>query len=533
MPRIPYNPTERPYRPQRQPRVNSAGIRRGIAQNAAANSDLANAAQNVVNLGMALRQDKVEGDNFADMQRFESVATDAEIQMNKEIEKIPVADGVNYIEEAQGATEAYLSTLRDWVSAPGNVRHKQKQAEYSAKIADIENKLKIRVAEGNQEFQTKRNIGAGKRGIETGIQLNQPDAIERGVMSLHLAKVRGYESADEAQMMYEKHVRSAKEIADKETLTAAENRLHEGDYKGFKEMVDSMELPSQEKKQEIKREKMATHSYNSSLLTLDGLETLTDIKEFSENPEKFANIKGMSENHKTTVKLRANGRIRRIERSQARNRESLAREAAKGNFDAGLFDSLAVNDTEEGLGVEDVETFRKTLVDAAEAWSKEEDTKKIIKQVKGQEDYKNVADKISAGLLEPENFDVKDMLKEIETEDFHPAVKAELAADALRIADVKYEESDEYDANWLWGLGGREVSQEEKSLLVEYTEKWKEIVEDFGAPDGLHKDYNEGIKMIRKAYDNSETLKFDELRVKALKPVVKRMIEYEKYGFGD
>ena len=518
MARVPYNRTEAPYQKQPGSRVDASGIRRGIAVNASANRDLANAAQNVINLGMALRQDKVEEDNFADRQRFESMATDAEIKMNSEIEAIPIADGVDYMEEAQSATDGYLSALREWVEAPGNVRHRQKQTEYSDLITGMEIKLKEKVAAGNMEYQKKRNVGAGKRGIETGIRLNQPEAIERGVMSLHLAKVRGYESADEAQMMYEKHVQSAKKIADNETLVAAENMLHEGNYDGFKEAVDSLELPSQEKKQAIKREKMATHSYNSALLTLDGLESLTDIKEFAENPEKFSSVKGMSENHKTTARLRANGRIRRIARAQSRNRESLARDASKGEFDAGLFDSMSVDDTENGLGVEDIEDFRKTLVESAQAWAEEENVKSIIKQVKTQEDYKEVADEIAAGLLVPEGFDVKGTLKDIEREDFHPAVKSELVAEVLRIADVQYQESDEYDANWLWGFGGREVTDEEKNTLIEYTEKWKELVEAAGVPDGLHKDYHDGVKMIRKAFED-ESVDRNQIYQKVIRPL--------------
>lgn len=531
MARVPYNPTEVPYQGQPRTQVDASGIRRGIAVNASANRDLANAAQDTINLGMALRQDRVEENNFADRQRFEAMATDAEIKMNNEIEAIPVADGVDYMEEAQSATDSYLSTLREWVAAPGNVRHRQKQKEYSDLITGMEIKLKGKVAAGNMAYEKKRNIGAGRRGIETGIRLNQPEAIERGVMSLHLAKVKGYESADEAQMMYERHVRSAKENSDRETLVAAENMLHEGNYDGFKEAVDSLELPSQEKKRAIKREAMATHSYNSALLALDGLESLTDIKKFAENPEELASVKGMSENHRTTVKLRANGRIRQIERAQSRNRESLARDAAKGEFDAGLFDSMSVDDTENGLGIENVDEFRKTLVESSRAWVEQENVKSIIKQVKTQEDYKEIADEIAAGLLVPEDFDVKGMLREIEREDFHPAVKSELVAEVLRVADVQFQETDEYDANWLWGFGGREVTDDEKDVLVEYTDTWKELVEAAGVPDDLHKDYNYGVKMIRRAFGD-ENVDVDEIKHQAIKPVIKSIIEYEKYGTG-
>jgi hypothetical protein len=531
MPRIPYNPSETPYQAQRQPRVNPFGIRRGIAINASADADLANASQNVVNLGMQLRQDKVEEDNFADMQRFEAVATDAEIKMNGEVDKIQVADGVDYMEEAQSSSEGYLSTLREWVATPGNVRHNQKQAEYNQQIAAMELKLKGQVASGNMEFEQKRNIGAGKKGIENGIRLNQPESIERGVMSLHLAKARGYESADEAQIMYERHAQSAKQSADKRTLENADALLINGDTEGFKEAVDSTELLTLNEKSALKKQKISSNEYSKLKLLAqeaeeEGLGALDTVQKQTEGFKHWDNSKG----HQASIKQQINAVRKRIERGQGRNMSLHMKLAAKGEFDAALFDEQAAKDNAEGLGVETVDQFRKTLIASVEAWNKEEDTKKIIDQVKTQKDYKEIDDKITAGLLSPGRFHVGKMLSDIEDENFHPSVAAELVGDVFRAADAKYQESDEVGTSIFTFMGGREVTDGEKRMLQNYTKTWGQYVDLAGVPDDLRKDFEVGIDVIREAFEDGDNVDAENVKSKVMRPILKSIIEYEKYG---
>jgi len=522
MPRIPYDPTKYGPRAQRQGRVDASGAIRAIGQEAAANRELAGAAQNAVNLGMALRQDKIEEDTFADQQRFESVATEAELDLNKRLESIQVADGVNYRAEAESATENYLGQLRDWVDA-GNITHKQKEDLFRRRIAEMETKLKERVGEGEMQFQRQRNIGAGKRGIETGIRLNDPEAIERGVMSLHLAMARGYVSEDEADMMYEKHVRSAKGEADKRTMTTAENLLAEGDVKGFREKVDALELPTQDEKKKIKREHLSSHAYNSAALAVqeaEGLEDLDSVESMIENS------KDLTAGNRPVLMRSVNAQRRRIERAQIANERDLLSAFADGEGDWSEFQRRASLDTAEGLTADAEQVLRPVLESL-------EDEYQASRQLERDQDkvaYRSMLDTLAAerfgetstGRIDkntPEGEEITkkrrakydELLEQIDNLAVGTRAKAKLLDEWLQVRATDLIEPGKEDPSAAW-FNARELSSPEKRIRGEVVNSYRRLLESGDVPEGFGQAVEADDMRIAEFFEQNENPTLEQLK---------------------
>lgn len=545
MPRVPYNPAQAVAPAQSQPRIDNSGVIQAIGLESQAKSRMIQSFQGAIDAGMALRQDKIERDTFADQQRFESVATQAEQTMNQKLDSIEIADGVDFQSEAESIRKEYVATLQDWVQAPGNVRHKQKAAIFTSQINAVENASRIEIANRNNQYQSQLNIGAGKRGIETGIQANDPGAIERGVMTLHLEKVRGYESADEASMMYDRHLVSAKKMADERTMTVAENLLADGNYKGFSEAIDAMELPTVEEKKQIKREKASTYAYNSARLTLDGLENLQDLKSFASDPEKIGDYKGLTANHRATLQVMANGKIRQIERAQKRNAESFLRSAAKGEFDPESFDEMAVLDNEDGLPQDQIVEIQNDIQKALRSYEKEQAYDVLEKEAKKDEKYVKTLNELSASMFRPEDFDLNQTLKKIRKLEVGDPIKADLLSKAFGVSADKQamRVPQDYDGKdivpflgiyrRLTGKTTEQITQPEIDTLRESYLLFQDSVEQMGNWEGINDEVNRVQKEIKTFFDRNMSpneKEIEEAQIRILKPLVKKMIEHEKYS---
>lgn len=548
MPRVPYNPTQVVAPRQNQPRINNSGSIAAIGNESAAKSQMIQSFQGAINTGMDLRQDKIERDTFADAQRFESVASQAEMNMNQKLDAIQVADGVDFQAESEAIREEYITTLQDWVESPGNVRHKQKKSNFTSQVNGIKEQAKLMMLERGDQYQKQVNIGAGKRGIETGIMANDPDAIERGVMTMHLEKVRGYVSADEAGMMYEKHVTSAKKLADQRTMTVAENLLAQGDSKGFREAVDSMELPTIEEKKKIKREKASTYAYNSARVALDELENLQDLTEFAKDPEKLGGYKGLTANHKTTLKVMANGKIRRIERAQKRNAQSFLSDAARGKFDPESFNERAVFDTEEGLPQGQLEELQQDIQKSLEAYEKGESFKVLEKEAMKDDDYVELLNKLSAATFRPETLDLDKTLKDIRRLKVGDPIKADRLSQAFGIAAEKQRTQPDEDESWFAAFmrrgfyeskSDREKAEASKPSQAEldsfeavYTQ-FQKSVEVLGAWNGLNDEVKRVQKDVIRLHETNPDMTIQE-QIEKLKiimePIKEKIMEREKYG---
>ena len=398
MPRVPYDPTKKVIQPQGQPRVNASGAINAIGREAEANREI---ASSISGLAEGIYRDKMERDTFADRRRLDYKIQEEDDKLLAGIKAIEVKDGVDFQAEVDSLVGEFEQSLTDWVETSGNVKHGAFQREFSTRVHDVVEKAKADGRVKVDELDRARNIGAAKKAIDLGIRMGNPDQIEKGVFLMHAEKAKGVVSKDEADLMYEKHVKSMQEMQDQEDLTTAKNLLAEGDIKGFLEKVDSLQLSTEKEKQTIKREESSRAEYNRQTLVIqetNELELLKGLKEDISSFSRWDKTKG----HKSTLAQRVNVKIDHIEREQSRNAAQFSAQISKtGEFDAELFDQMANRDDEAGLPQEGIDEFRESLIVASDAFISAQENEEFMDQLEDDETYKKISSKIVEKMLNP------------------------------------------------------------------------------------------------------------------------------------
>lgn len=493
--------------------------------------------EGAVGTGMAAVRDEREKQIYADKLGFETKVRDAESRFKIALDAIPVGDGVDIESETAEILQREYGTLRDYLNEPGNVRHKQAMRDFEARLAEAEANAKRGIGEYTASYERRRSVGRGERMVEVGIRTGDESLIEKGIFAQHEA---GKFDQATSQTVYEKSVFQMKEGADKALMVEAENLLGEGDYDGFRARIDSLNLPTLEEKKKIKREMSATHSFNAANLFLAELETVSEIRDFRKDPEKFTGVKGMDDNRRKKILYDAKKAEQRILREQEANAGTLLKLASKGEFDPGQFDAMAKRDDAKGLPGEQVDLLRDKVTKALDAYEKGEARKVIFAVAAKDEKYKALNESLSARLLDPAGFDLKDTLEEIEGSKLGDVVKVDLMSRAFGIAASQYSEmSPEPEPRFsMWEVlpfvafyketfGKGELAQGEIDSLERTYSTFKESVEVLGVWDGLTDDLNDVQKAVNKFYRKEdptpeEITAFEEKTLRPLRDKILR-----------
>lgn len=505
--RIPYDPSKMTPGVIQRPRVNAAAAVAELGSEARTYGAIAQLGQQFTAIGVDAAQAKRDKETRAAMGAFDAELQRAATRASIELGNIPKADGVDFQAQADDIYTRHFDALQDWINAPGNVPHSNEVEHFQTRLRMAGEQARGEMLKYENRYKKELAIDRGKRMIDTGIISGDKSMIEKGYFVRHEA---GELTQDAAEVAAEKAVLTMYQGQDKRILEDAKNRLINGDRKGFGDTIDQMHLPTEKEKAAIKRSTISALQFESFEKMVQEAEGLQDLRELRQEALDFKQWDG-SKSHLLQIEQRINAKQRRIEQAHLTNRQRFAREAAKGAFDAVAFDG-AINDTERGIGLDGVDALRSTLEASARAWIDDKEITAATAQIKSAKPYKQMADKVAAALIYPQKAKIESLLESIEDKEFHPSVASELIADVLQAAEAKYSTAEEVDTNWLWGLGGRDVSEMEKRALLEYNRQWRELIDiSDDVPANLHDYYSGGVRQIRDGVDKGGNIKLGVL----------------------
>lgn len=516
-------------------------VRVAIAAAGAENRNNARSADQMVDVvtqGVKWQQKRVEKGFQSDMIVGRSKVKELRAARDRDLAAIPMTAGVDYQKEADKIAKNYNGQWSEWSAK--NIRNQdltyvqdQLQDADATFSADSEYSTALHKADYDERLNLSNLDLALKAAVDgddsAAIAENTKARVEQGLLS----------PADAADLQERSQVK-ADGVFDDGALARADVALLDGNLEAYDAQIDSLRGKkfTIDEKRTLKRKGKTALSYNKTNEIFSVTHGTEGLKELSKGIESKKIGQHMSASQKASMTASINGRLRSTERSQARHRATLARNASKGLFDSESFEVMVTDDTADGLGLgnEEAEIFRSSLIAATESKAKGEATKAMISKVKGEKSYKSISSKITKGLLSPEEFDESDVLATIREKKMHPVVEAELVSETLAVADAKYQEEGEFDSNWLWGFGGREVQGEEKQVLEEYVTEWRNLVKLQGAHDSLGAEFKSGIEKIRAAYSTGQEVNPEALRKQvfsgALKSTMRGEVEESSEGEG-
>jgi hypothetical protein len=531
MPRIPYNPNLAPARPQAQGRVNLSGAMNAVGREAAANQQLAGMFQGAIGTGMAAVRDDREKEIYADKLGFETQLKDAQSRLKIALEGIPVADGVDVQAETRDIIQREYGTLRDYLSNPGNVRHKQAMKDFELRLQAAEADANRAAGEYVAGYERDRSASRGARMVEVGIKEGDESMIEQGVFVQHEA---GKLDENTATSVYEKSVERMKEIGDQTRLEQFNAAKMDGDWERAREIVDGMQGAgwTKEKKANFIREERSRAAYSETALAIQQAEGRGEFEDLKKQVEER---KDLTAQNRPVLMRSVNAGMARLERAQISNERSLLKAFERGEGDWEAFERMKGLDTAEGL-TPDAERALRPILEAEES--------QYEMQVRFERDEQSVAykamlnelaaarfAKTSTGRIDTNTPDGKkitparrneyqSMLEEINALPVGTKAKARLLDEWMQIRATDLLDPGEEDPRGFFSSAS-EILGDEAKLRGELIANYRALLEDGTVPDDFGQSVEQDDKRVaeffRKTKDPTpEQLK--QLRQEVLAP---------------
>lgn len=510
MPRIPYNPTRQPVRPQAQGRVNLSGAMNAVGREAASQGEVVRMFQGAIGTGMAAVRDDREKEINGDRVGFETKLAEAKSRLKMGLEDIPVADGVDVEAQTQDIIERELGALREYLNDPGNVRHKSAMKEFEDVLSRAESSAKIAAGEFVHGYEKDRSASRGARMVEVGIKERNEEMIEQGVfVQFEAGKL------DEAtsQSVYEKSVESMKQIADQNRLEQFKSATMDGDWKQAREIVDSMEGPgwTNEKKSTFFREERSRAAYSETALSIQQAEGMGELRELQ---KRVAEDKGLTAQNRPVLMRSVNAQLARVERAQIGNERQLLKAFADGDGDWEAFDRMKALDTVEGL-TPDAEKTLKPILEASESQFEmrarfDQDKESVAYTAMLSELAAERFAKTSTGRIDTNTPDGKkitparrekyqEMLEGIDALPIGAMAKARLLDEWLQVRATDLIDPGKEDPRGFFSIAN-EISDSESNLRGELIESYRALLSDGDVPDGFGQSVEQDDKRVSEFF---------------------------------
>ncbi len=507
--------------------------------------------EQLVRAGVEWERRRIEEGFQTDMLAGRAKFKEFRAARDRELAEIPVDSGVDFDKQANEITNRYSKEWDKWVK--GNVRN-QGYAYVKNMLADSGDEFRadseFALAEGRARHGRAVNFSNLEQAMATAVASDDKESIAANVE----ARVQqGFLSAAEADKLRESMEREADSTHDEEALTRAGNLLADGDVEGFRASVDSLRLPTLERKKEIKRQQIAKRAYLVAGETLSQMQDaeLSELRKFHEDPDAFSPVRGMDAlRHRIPLRRQAANMIAQVERDQMERAADMFDAASKGDLETAfaMLDNASDLDNRHGVPRELRPTIREQLQRAAAAYEQGERLEAVRDLAEDNEDFVTLRDELSAAAFDLENFDVQTALKEIEELDVADPVKAEQMAKALTLAAAQKAQMEPQDnsgkwADWGAGLnyvphfwlarkliGQEDVTQREISSYERLYHTFGQSVKAMGAWDGLSGELKAAEKEMRKWHrDNREASDKEARKMEAsiLSPIVLKVRKHQ------
>ena len=514
-----------------------SGAIAAVGAEARANQGIAEAVQGAGQLGAEIARDETQKQIYADQLGFEAEVKDAQSRARMAIEAIPVSDGVDYEAESEDILNREYGTLRDYLNSSGNVRNKGAMPAFEQRLQVAEADARRQLAEYGASYERRRSTKRGERMVELGIRDGDAAMIEKGIFAQHEA---GKFTRDEADGVYEKSVQKMHGVQDQARLVRAENLLAESDYDGFREQIDSLQLPTNEEKAKIRRDMSAAHAYNAGNLFLADLDSVEEITSFREDPEKFTGIKGLDDNRRNKLLYDARKREDDIRRQQAGNASRLVEGVQRGDVPLGRFYELQGNDTAAGLPQDDMDALEQLVTQAASDY----ESGRQFKLDKVDPGYVALNDELAETMVKGKEITMANIWQDNRTDEYAAIrerinalqvgsqAKANLWQKYLTIKgqDLRYGWE---DTAWLAFVGSREIGQPEQDFRIGIFKEYQRLLQDHGAPEGFGESFERDDEVMRDFFKRNpepSEAQMKELREALIMPKRESSLRQEMRG---
>lgn len=478
-----------------------------------------------VSAGVEWQKQRVEAAYQADMIAGGQMYKTLSMQRDKELSEIPVTNGVDYDRQADSIRHKYSDQWKTWMrDNVRNQKHAYVQGNVDLSGQEFDSESDYSVALGRARYDRSFDLSQLDIGLRTAIDTDDEGAISQNMAArVH----QGFMTQAEADALGEKSNKEKDALWDRSARARMGIALADGNLDAYDAEVDQLREVTLDQKRELKRTGKSTLAYNVANEIFSEARTLENLEGLRGMLDSGKVGKNMTYSQKANMSAQINGRMRQIHRSHQINRAGLLREASRGVYNSAAVDKMSINDGPEGIGLENVDAFKQTLIDAVESYNRAETTKAVLDQARKTDDYKDLSDDLAKDLISPEGFNLNNRLKQIDSKDLHPVVKAEMMSKVLEIEAMNIEATDEVKhADWtamnlipiytafdLMKADRRKVGDEEKELLKEYLEGWRMLSDQGGVfPDNLSELMKADMKKVRDAYDNPDKMDLDALR---------------------
>lgn len=545
MPRIPYNPTREPVRPQSQGRVNASGAINAIGREAASQREVARMFQGAIGTGMAAIRDDREKEIYADKQGFETKLAEAQSRLKMGLEDIPVADGVDVEAQTQEIIQREIGTLRDYLNDPGNVRHKSAMKDFENILSQAESNAKIAAGEFVHGYEKDRSASRGARMVEVGIKERNEEMIEQGIFVQHEA---GKFDENTSQSVYEKSVEKMKQIADQNRLEQFESAKMDGDWEQAKEIVESLEGAgwTKEKKANFVREERSRAAYSETALAI---QQAASRGEFEDLKSQVEQRKDLTAQNRPVLMRSVNAGMARLERAQISNERALLKAFERGEGDWSEYDRMKALDTAGGL-TPDAEKALRPILETEESQYEmnarfERDEQSVA--------YKSMLDELAAArfgetstgridtnapdgekITPNRRKEYQSMLEEIEALPVGTKAKARLLNEWMQIRATDLIDPGKEDPRGFFSIAD-EISDDEANLRGELIGGYRALLSNGDVPEGfgeaVESDDKRVAEFFRKVKDPTPE-QLEKLRQDVLAPLEASTMRRKARGEG-
>ena len=257
-------------------------------------------------------------------------------------------------------------------------------------------------------------------------------------------------------------------------LDEANVEANVGNFSSALESVDQMRgLKSGEKKLIVQGIKStgAKYDFVTAASDTDGAVALRGLLEES-NANKG---KVMTIGDQATASSKISTKLKATLKGQYSNRAAAMKGAVDdGEWNSAAYSKLAKDDTANGFGIEDVDTFMEMGAAAANFRATEINAERIIDEVKQTDDYKDLDDTIAEGMLDPTTFNFDAFSEEVIGSEMNPVVQADLMSRAYEINAAK-SSTYKVDGGGFFSTG-RDISQEERDFRGSLSSAYSQLI---------------------------------------------------------